>query len=345
MIDWDLAVRVGGLMSGSPGASGIDPGFVERTCRDALESVAAYSQMTPLGPVPPGELVDRREWIAANAASMSALLDPVAARIGPRPGTVRDGVRLIGEATVTLEAGSMLGLLSRKVLGQYDMRIIEGEDDPPPRLLFVAPNLAGAMAGFGADGDDFLRWVALHEVTHAVQFGSVPWLRDHLGGLAGQLVELLDPASAPQAKSVAGRVAGAAGRVARSLRDRDPVALVVGPAERLLVDRLQAAMSLVEGHAEHVMDRADPAGVPSLRRLRSAMLQRRASQGPLWRVLGKVLGLDLKVRQYEQGRAFCDRVVGAAGIDGLNLAWQSPESLPDLAEISEPELWLARVAG
>jgi coenzyme F420 biosynthesis associated uncharacterized protein len=251
---------------------------------------------------------------------------------------------LAASATLTLEAGTVLGLLSRRVLGQYDLSLVKGAADPPPRLLFVAPNLEQTSRAFGASGEDFLRWVAVHEVTHAVQFGSVDWLRPHLGSMAIELIASLEEAGTPLSRRPLGELSrSVTDRLGRLVSERDPFALMLGRRERELFDSLQAAMAVVEGHAEHVMDAAGADLIPSLGRLRKVMGERRESPGPLWKLLSRLMGMEMKMRQYEAGRRFCDEVVGLVGIEGLNQVWQSPDRLPTLREIERPSEWISRV--
>jgi putative hydrolase len=137
--------------------------------------------------------------------------------------------------------------------------------------------------------------------------------------------------------------AGDARAFAERLRHGELVRLSLGERRWQLVERLQATMSLVEGHAEHVMDAVGAEVLPSLPRLRAAMTRRREHRGLPWRVLERLLGLELKMRQYEEGRRFCDAVVLADGPTALARAWRSVEDLPTAAELHAPELWLARV--
>ncbi|MCX6389591.1 MAG: zinc-dependent metalloprotease, partial [Solirubrobacterales bacterium] len=227
---------------------------------------------------------------------------------------------------------------------QYDLALVGGDDRPAPRLLFVAPNLAAAQSSFGgASDDDFIRWVAVHELTHAVQFGAVDWLRPYLGGIASQLLASLESSSGVRRRPVKDLARDFVDRAGRGVATRDPMAVMLSREDHQLVGQMQAAMTVVEGHAEHVMDAAGAAAIPSLPQLRAAMIERRQAPGPLWRILGKVLGMEMKMRQYEMGRVFCNQVVREAGVVGLNRVWESPEALPSLAEIAEPQLWLERI--
>jgi coenzyme F420 biosynthesis associated uncharacterized protein len=261
------------------------------------------------------------------------------------PGRLGGIARSLAGSAAGVEAGLAVGYASHRVLGQYDLSMVGAKR--PPRLLFVSPNLSAAHARLGESAELLLRWIALHEVAHAVQFSAVPWLRRHLGGIA---TELLDGA-------VEGIGPGDLRRAARSLIRTDPrqvirtllqgdvVRALAGPQQRARLDALQAAMSMIEGHAEHVMDAAGEQLDPGYARLRERLEAHRSSlrRHALDQIIGRILGLDLKLRQYRIGKAFCDRIVERAGIDGLNRAWATPEALPTLAELERPERWLERV--
>ncbi len=338
MIDWALAQRIAGRVAGEGSVTPL-PGDLDAICIDARERVVAYSQMTPVAPMPSPESVSRAGWIAANLMSMRTMLDPVVDRL-PVRGTATNPVRLAGEVVLTAEAGAVTGYLGRRVLGQYDLALLD--PSVAPRLLFVAPNIGQAAGSLRADSNELLRWIAFHEVTHAVQFTSVPWLREHLGGMLRGLLEVLD------VEMTAGRLlrmpttADARGVVDR-VRTRSLIGLLAGPEQLATLERVQATMALVEGHAEHVMDAAGADALPSLARLRASIDHRRAHRPPVLRLVEKLLGMELKMRQYIVGKRFCDQVVAARGIEGLNVAWSAPELVPTMAELEQPRMWLARV--
>jgi coenzyme F420 biosynthesis associated uncharacterized protein len=230
------------------------------------------------------------------------------------------------------------------VLGQYGLALLDS--GTPPRLLLLAPNLAQAARSLGLDREELVKWVAIHEVTHAVQFSGAPWLRAHLGGL---LKELLDGLQVSLAERDGQRrmprmpeLADVRDLVARARRG-DLLRLTLGEDRWQLVQRMQSAMSLIEGHAEHTMDAVGAEVLPSLPRLRAAMNRRRENRGLPWRVLERLLGLELKLRQYETGRRFCDAVVAEGGPEALALAWRDAASLPTASELERPAAWLARV--
>ena len=188
-----------------------------------------------------------------------------------------------------------------------------------------------------------MTWVTLHEVTHAVQFSAVPWLHGYLSGLVRELLQSaelrLDTPRKLRLPSPA-----EIRRVGEALRRGDLIAIVTSHAERATLDRVQAVMAVIEGHAEHVMDAVAPDLLPNLPKLREAIDRRRRSQSGLSRLLGKLLGMDMKMRQYEQGKIFCDTVVRERGVAALHHAFSGPEALPSLEEIRDPWAWLARTA-
>jgi coenzyme F420 biosynthesis associated uncharacterized protein len=338
MIDWNTAQRVGDLVSGTPPPGRLPDDIVARA-EDFARRVSAYTRLAAREQLPPPEGVDRGAWIGANLHSMRPLLDPLAERVGGGLGPLAGPLQAVTGRLLGAQVGLLVGLLSQRVLGQYDLVLLDAH--APTRLLLVAPNLADAAANLGVDHDQLVSWVTVHEVTHAVQFSGVPWLRQHLGGLLGELLAGLEVTIAP-----ASMLRLPDGKDLRELveaaRRGDLLRVIIGPERQDLVDRLQATMSLIEGHAEHVMDAVGAEVLPSLPRLREALDRRRATRSTSWRLIERVLGLELKMRQYEAGRRFCDTVVQAGGIAALNRAWAAPEALPTPAELEKPHLWLTR---
>jgi coenzyme F420 biosynthesis associated uncharacterized protein len=361
-IDWSTAQRVGELIAGSPRTeSPPTQALGENVQPLALQfarRVSEYSRLALPEQLPPLEAVDRSRWIAANLQTMRPIMESLAAE-GLSPGRASrrmrfswkhpgrdlgplyDALGAAGGLLMGAQVGAMAGVLSQRVLGQYDLSLL----DPTvaPRLLLVAPNLAQAARTMQVDSEQLLVWVTIHEITHAVQFSGAPWLREHLARILRQLIEGLQVTVSLSAlmRLPSARDARA---FAERLRHGELVRLTLGERRWQLVERLQATMSLVEGHAEHVMDAVGAEVLPSLPRLRAAMTRRREHRGLPWRVLERLLGLELKMRQYEEGRRFCDAVVLAGGPAALARAWRSAEDLPTTAELQAPELWLARVA-
>ena len=353
IVDWGLAARSADLViAGIPGRrpertpATYSATEVERACEAAIELAAGYAGLGRVADPPVPELLDRRRWAQNALRSLAEAAAPLEARLGadlelggPLGAVVRRGIG----AAIGAETGLAAGYAARRVLGQYDIALFGRPR--PPRLLFVADNLAAARASLDAEPGLFLEWVALHETTHVIQFDRVEWLVPHLRGL---VTELLEGTAAGIDATALARIARRALRdpreLARALIHGELARLLTEPRTRALLDRVQATMSMVEGHAEHVMDAGAAERGPALDQLRRRLDERRARRGGLGDLIARLLGMDLKLRQYELGKAFCDRVVAAAGPDALRLAWRSPDDLPDLAELEHPKRWLERVA-
>jgi coenzyme F420 biosynthesis associated uncharacterized protein len=343
VIDWIIAERIAGVVAGSgdPRVPSVDlrPLAVESEAR-----VIDYTGLQPARPLPPPEGIGRQEWIKTNIESMGKLLNPVLKRAGGNLGPLKPAVEIAMGLVLSAEVGVVLGYLAQRVLGQYELVLLdEVADDRPPRLLFVLPNLGHAVRMFQANEREFITWVTLHEVTHAVQFAGVPWLHGYVAGLVR---ELLASAEVRLEEPRKFRLPGIEDlrRAAGALRRGDLVSIVASSGERETLDRVQAVMAVIEGHAEHVMDAVAPDLVPSLPKLRQSLDRRRRSQSALSRIVARLLGLDMKLRQYEQGKRFCDAIVAKGGVGALQHVFSGPEALPSLAELTDPDAWLERTA-
>jgi coenzyme F420 biosynthesis associated uncharacterized protein len=341
MVDWGLARQIAGLAAGR-GTEEAPPFDAAALSVEMEPAVAGYTRLALSTPTPAAEVVSRAEWAAVNLQPLSQILDPVAERLderlafaGPLAGALRAGA----SATLAAEAGLVMGYLSSRVLGQYDVSLLGAETDP--RLLFVGPNLAGAVRDLDVDADAFGRWICAHELTHVFQFQGVPWLRDHMAGLLRRYVETLEVRIE---KGAAGGLPSLPDpqRLVNAFREGGLAALVQSPEQRALMDEVQAAMSVIEGYSEHVMDRVAAEFIPGHEKLRAAMDRRRASRSAPQRIIERLLGFDVKLRQYEQGKKWADAVASLAGIEGLNRVWASPASLPSPGELRQPGKWLKR---
>ena len=341
MVDWSFATRLAGTIAGEPPHRPIGSELPELT-EDSLARVRAYTRLEPGTPLPGPEAVGRKAWIEANLAGARDLIEPLSEKL--REGTAGMGP-LAGPAQTAAsyvlagEVGVLFGFLSHRVLGQYELALLDPTTQP--RLLFVAPNIDAAVGKFDVDRRQFLHWVALHEVTHGLQFAAVPWLRGYLAGQIRELISGLDVSvdfrgalKLPEGADLR--------RAAQTLRDGDLLSVMTTPEQRAIIDRIQAAMAVIEGYAEHVMDAVGAELLPDLPRLREALERRRHDRTGLLRLLERLIGMDMKLRQYEQGKRFCDGVVELGGIAGLNRAWELPSRLPSLAELDDPAGWLAR---
>jgi coenzyme F420 biosynthesis associated uncharacterized protein len=348
MVDWDLAGRIARrLMSPGPQTTREDAAAVVQELHEkAAIAVAHVQELTGLrpalgGPVPEVAVVDRPGWVDANTTGMAALLNPLvdalADKQGSRPGVIATA---IGSRATGVQAGGILAFLSSRVLGQYEVFGTGG------RLLLVAPNIVATERKLGVDPSDFRLWVCLHEVTHQLQFTAVPWLRGHLEAEIATFVEATDLDADVVREGLQDVLRSLADAVRGGEAESEGLmALIRDPEQRAVLDRVTAVMSLVEGHAEYVMDGVGPDVVPSVRTLRKRFAQRRKGRGPLDRVLRRMLGLEQKMKQYAEGRVFVGGVIDLVGMEGFNRVWESPANLPLIDELTAPERWVERVLG
>ncbi len=362
MVDWNLAVATATrLVRPGPDVSRDEARAVvaelRRHAKASEEHVRGFTRMIPEGHEPqdtPVLVVDRAGWIRANVAGFREVLRPLLDKMEERRGSGPGGAVLgaVGGKVTGVEVGMLLSFLASRVLGQYETFAPPSRDLPAGtgggRLLLVAPNVVHVERELEVDPHDFRLWVCLHEETHRTQFTAVPWLRDHLEGeIQSFLAETeVDPMTVLErlreaAQSLAGgRPEGEAGEDG----GRSLVEIVQTPAQREILGRLTAVMSLLEGHADFVMDGVGPEVVPSVAEIREKFQQRRArGAGRLDLALRKLLGLDAKLRQYRDGERFVRAVVQEVGMDGFNRVWTSPNTLPTKAEIAKPADWVARV--
>jgi coenzyme F420 biosynthesis associated uncharacterized protein len=217
----------------------------------------------------------------------------------------------------------------------------------PGRLLLVAPNIVAVERELDVDPHDFRLWVCLHEETHRTQFTAVPWLRDHIEGEIQTFLAQtdMDPATLlERLREAAGSLPGFGGSAEEESEGGSLMDLVQSPEQREILARLTAVMSLLEGHADVVMDGVGPQVVPSVAEIREKFQQRRAKgTGRLDALLRKALGLDAKMRQYQDGAVFVRAAVDAVGMAGFNRVWTSPNTLPTKEEIHNPAAWVARI--
>jgi coenzyme F420 biosynthesis associated uncharacterized protein len=343
MVDWTLARQVARFAAGSGAGPSLGEADFATRVASTERHLIDYTGLSPVGAIPAPETVGRAEWAEVNVDSMATMLDPVTERLGSRfqgAGPFAAPLRAATGATVAAEIGLVVGYMSQRVLGQYELSLLEPER--PARLLFVEPNLAKSIRDLDVDRDSFLSWIVLHELTHVLQFQGVPWLRDHLGSL---MREYLATVEVRIERGAAGGLPTLPNlsKLIEAFRDGGLVALVQTREQRALMDRVQATMSVIEGYSEHVMDAVGESVLPSYPGLRDAMERRRRSRSAPERVLQRLLGFEMKMRQYEQGKQFCDAVVSAHGLATLNRAWEAPESLPTAAELDRPESWVERI--
>jgi coenzyme F420 biosynthesis associated uncharacterized protein len=296
-------------------------------------------------------VVDRPGWIKANITGFQVVLDPLVdhmQEVGAAP-AAGSMLTAVGSRVTGVQAGLILAYLASRVLGQYELFLppdpdAPAEDAPAGRLTLVAPNIVMVERELGVDPTDFRRWVCLHEETHRTQFTSVPWLRPYVQREMTEFLMAsdLDPAS------ILGRLRAAADAAYGAVRGGDGGSLIEAmqnPKQREILDRLTSVMTLVEGHGDYVMDAVGPSVVPSVEQIRAKFNARRSSGNRMEQAFRRILGIDLKMRQYQQGAAFVQAVVDQAGMASFNRVWTSPETLPTKDEIADPQRWLERMDG
>jgi coenzyme F420 biosynthesis associated uncharacterized protein len=238
-----------------------------------------------------------------------------------------------------VQAGTILAYLSGRVLGQYEVF-----SDNPGQLLLNAPNIVEVERKLGADPRDFRLWVALHEVTHRTQFTAVPWMR---GYFLGEVQAFVD--ASQNGEHILERMRRGVATLSDALRDPESrssvLDLVQTPAQKAVLDRLTALMTLLEGHAEFVMDGVGPEVIPTVEAIRAKFNRRREGGNPLEKAIRRLLGIEVKMRQYAEGRKFVHGVVERVGMQGFNKIFDSPLTLPRLDELGDPDAWVTRVHG
>lgn len=337
-VDWAFAGDVGAWLARS------GPAATDYTRNQAIDELTAASRkaegpvrdVTRMGgdaPVPEARIVDRQGWIRAASDSMRVMTG----------GTDKPSNPITGRVTGA-QTGAVLAFISSGILGQYDPFAETGTDDG--LLLLVYPNVIAVERQLRVSPADFRLWVCLHEVTHRVQFTANPWLAQHMS----QALGVLTSDAADDVTQVVGRLAEfVKKRRSGDLGANDAGVLgfmraVQSEPQQVALDQLLVLGTLLEGHADHVMDAVGPAVVPSVQTIRNRFDQRRQrKQPPLQRLLRALLGVDAKLSQYTRGKAFVDHVVGRVGMDRFNTVWTSAETLPLPDEIEDPQRWIDRV--
>ena len=336
MINWDLAVKVASRFAGTYPLE--DTYHSDLLAREAPGIVARAAQMvedetglTAAGE-PAVEVVTRKQWAETNVAVFSQLLAPAEEKIKK--------ANPVASRVVAAEMGAVLGFLSRKVLGQYEL-VLPGKGESGDVVYLVGANVLAMERSHQFRPSEFRLWIALHECAHRLQFVGVPWLREYFLDLVGELVASAVPEPGKWARIMAD--------VRKATDSGEPIigetglfGLFANSSQKDLLERVQALMSLLEGHGHVVMDRIGRRELASQQRMSSVLRQRR--KDPRTATFLRLTGLEMKMRQYEQGEKFVLRVELEAGWSALDRVWDGPDSLPSLAEINEPMLWLSRVS-
>jgi len=338
-VDWGFAATVGAKLTRP------EPATTDYTRNQVREQLAESARRAELpvrevtllnegAEVPEARVVDRQDWVRAATESMRVMTG------GETSSATGIAAKLAGRVTGA-QTGAVLAFVSSGILGQYDPFAANGGE-----LLLVAPNVLAAERQLKVDPADFRLWVCLHEVTHRVQFRANPWLTEHMS----QALAVLTDDSGLDAGDIAGRLA----EYVRAQRtgESDPnsqgilgvMRIMQSEEQQRALDQLLVLGTLLEGHADHVMDAVGPAVVPSVATIRSRFDERRhRKQSPLQRIVRALLGVDAKIAQYTRGKKFVDEVVSTVGMKRFNAIWADTETLPLPTEIDEPRRWIDRV--
>ena len=337
MVDWELAVALGSRLAGEgPTVTRDEADTVVAELRDgANRSTGLVREFTGLDAVEgtaPILIVDRPGWVRANADGFKVATEPMMRKLLDKrePNRIAQAV---GSKITGAEVGGLLGFLAGKVLGQFDPFY-----EPSGRLLLVAPNILHVERELRVDSSDFRLWVCLHEETHRVQFTAVPWMRDHLFAEIGAISETVEPGSLLEGGFERITDAIKSGRNGGSI-----VEMFSTPAQREILDRVTGMMSLLEGHADVVMDDVGPQVIGSVKEIRAKFTKRRQGIGSLDRILRRLLGLEAKMAQYRDGARFVRAVVDKVGMAEFNAVWAEPAHLPTKTELNDHDGWIRRV--
>ncbi len=343
-VDWNTARRVAKTLSGrDPLAnsylrSAMDSDFAQVTS-EAESMVAEFTGLHAPG-LAQGGVVDRGGWIDANVDSMRRLLGPLTNKFGSR--VTGSPFAAVGKHAAGAEMGALLGYMSQRVLGQYDLLVPE-ETDTGDMVYYVGPNVLSLEKRFAFRPRDFRRWIAIHEITHRAQFTGVPWLRPYFMSLVERTFGIVEPDPRVLIRAIA-RAAECLSRGKNPFDEAGLIGLFASEEQRGVLNDVQALMSLLEGHGNYVMNALGKQHVYGVDRMERVLQARRATKG-LGGQMQKMMGIEMKLRQYAVGEAFLDAVVAQAGIAAINDAWVGPEALPTLSELHDAPKWLARMSG
>ena len=284
-------------------------------------------------------VLDRQRWVEANLRSFRNTLEPFTRRVGER--MAQSPFAPAGRAVAGAEMGVLMGFLAQRVLGQYDLLVPDEAGGDADAVYYVGPNILVLEKRYGFRPGDFRLWIALHEVTHRAQFRAVPWMKGYFLSLVEASMSLIEPDPKRLVRALE-RAAEAARRGRNPLDDGGIVGLFATDEQRQVLDQVQALMSLLEGHGNFVMDRLGQRHVTGQERMSAALKARRQSGG-IGAVVRKLVGIEMKMRQYEIGEEFITALERTAGLEALDAAWRDPDCLPTMAELEAPERWLERV--
>ncbi|MCC7105137.1 MAG: zinc-dependent metalloprotease [Chloroflexi bacterium] len=349
LVDWDRAARVAIRLSGVGGRMSEDEKATAQVDYEALVGgiEGPISQYTgtdlPLGTTRI-QVMDRADWVQANISNFAELFSPLDEFYAETSDRSPFGLPIMdvaGRMFLSAQAGLLVGYLSRKVLGQYDISLLGKEPLSPGKLYFVEPNIKALEGALGVPPRELRLWIALHEATHAHEFEVSPWVRGYFNDhLEDYLRGVVDEARQEGASAIGPFIS----RTVANLRSgHNLMDAMTTPRQREILGELQALMTLAEGYSNHVMNSVGKRLLPHYDEVHERVEQRQKARGQAEELFLRLTGLKMKMEQYTLGEQFAAFIVQRRGMDVLNLAWSAPALLPTEAELRQPELWLARV--
>jgi coenzyme F420 biosynthesis associated uncharacterized protein len=347
LIDWATVERTAVQMSQSSEAPVRNRAAAREQYTEMVRRseplIADYLNVQLPQPIQRIAVMDRREWLQANINSFTQLFGLIEeiyhrnAKQGTLGATMAAGVN---RRVLSVQVGVLLGVLSRKVLGQYDLSLLAPEPTGGA-LYFVEPNIARVQEELGLDAHDFRLWIALHETTHAYEFEAYPWVREHFHTLLHRYFDTVNE----QLQSLRGGVGPVLGRIFENWgKGQHWMEMLQTPTQRALFQELQALMSLVEGYSNHIMNAIGKQVMPNFEVIEQRVEARKESRTVAQQLFNRITGMDLKLLQYQQGQHFVDTVVRQRDITFASRVWERAENLPSLEEIRNPERWIARMS-
>ncbi len=338
-IDWrraeQIATRIADRHADHPAAAAIDVSAMVSRLEDQIESTTGLRSLS--GPASVG-VIDRPAWIRANISSFQHLLEPLVEQWSAKLPTGLAGS--ISGQIAGAELGALLGWMSSRVLGQYDLLV--GRDDLDDAVYMVGPNLAGLEKRFGFEPVEFRTWVLLHELTHRAQFTGVPWMREHFTELVNTSIRFANPDPRRIVDALRESLTDR-DRARQQVRDTGVFGLIATPEQMVVIQQIAGLMSLLEGHGDVTMSRAVGDLVPSAPRFAAVLSARRRRSNPLSRLMLRLTGIEGKLNQYAAGERFIEAIEAQGGPRAVDVCWRAPANLPSLEEIRNPQLWLDRV--
>jgi coenzyme F420 biosynthesis associated uncharacterized protein len=304
--------------------------------------IADYLQVQLPQPIERIVVMDRREWLEANITNFNELFVLIEELYQRNTNNRTVGAMMaagLNRRVMSVQVGVLLGVLARKVLGQYDLSLLAPETQGGA-LYFVEPNIDRIQHGLGLNAEDFRMWIALHETTHAYEFEAYPWVRQHFNALLRRYFDTVNE----QLQSVQGGIGPFIARIFENMnKGQHWMEALQTPTQRAIFNELQALMSLVEGYSNHIMNAIGEQVLPNFAEIERRIEERKGSRNLAEQLFNRVTGMDLKLAQYQQGQHFVDTIVKQRGIAFATKVWQRAEHLPTMDEIRNPERWIARM--